>query len=114
VSSPLPVRIVSTAARSILDAAEWWVSNRPKAPAAFAEELERALQLIATQPAVGAQALNVKLAGIRRIHLTRVRYHLYYRVAKSPARIEVLALWHTSRGSTPPILNDKVSTSETK
>lgn len=102
-SGPLPVRIVSTAARAIREAAEWWAFNRPKAPAAFTEELERALQLIAAQPAVGAQAQNAKLAGVRRIHLTRVRYYLYYRIADSPPGLEVLALWHTSRGSAPPI-----------
>ena len=102
-SGPLPVRIVGTAARAIIEAAEWWASNRPKAPVAFAEELERALQLIASQPAIGAQAQNAKLAGVRRIHLTRVRYYLYYRISRSPPGIEVLALWHTSRGSDPPM-----------
>jgi len=52
VSGPLPVRIVGTAARAIIEAAEWWASNRSKAPEAFREELERALQLIAAQPAI--------------------------------------------------------------
>jgi plasmid stabilization system protein ParE len=103
VSGPLPVRIVTTAARAIIEAAEWWASNRPKAPAAFVEELERALQLIASQPAIGARAQNAKLTGVRRIHLTRVRYYLYYRIVESPPVVEVLALWHTSRGSAPPM-----------
>lgn len=102
-SRPLPVRIVGSAARAIIEGAEWWASNRPKAPAAFTEELERALQLIAPQPAIGARAQNVKLAGVRRVHLTRVRYYLYYRIAGSPPAIEVLGLWHTSRGSAPPM-----------
>jgi plasmid stabilization system protein ParE len=103
VSGTFPVRIVSSAARAITEAAEWWVSNRPNAPAAFIEEVERALQLISSQPAIGAQAQNAKLSGVRRIHLPRVRYYLYYRIAKSPPAVEVLALWHTSRGSAPPI-----------
>ena len=102
-SAPLPVRIVGSAARAITEAAEWWSSNRPKAPGAFVEEMERALQLLALQPGIGARAQNAKLAGVRRIHLTRVRYYLYYRLAKSPPAIEVLALWHTSRGSDPPM-----------
>lgn len=68
-SSPLPVRIVDSASQAILDAAEWWLANRPKAPDAFAVELERAFQLLASQPLIGAQARNVKLAGVRRIHL---------------------------------------------
>ena len=97
-----PVRIVSSAARAIAEAAEWWVANRPKAPDAFVTELERALQLIAFQPSIGARATNVKLAGVRRVHLARVHYHLYYRVTSEPA-IEVLALWHTSRGASPEL-----------
>ncbi len=54
-SSPLPVRIVGSAGQAILDAAEWWLANRPKAPDAFAVELERAFQLLASQPLIGAQ-----------------------------------------------------------
>lgn len=61
-SNPLPVRIVGSAGQAILDAAEWWLANRPKAPDAFAVELERAFQLLASQPLIGAQARNVKLA----------------------------------------------------
>jgi plasmid stabilization system protein ParE len=101
VNRRLPVRIVSSAARAIAEAAQWWVANRPKAPKAFVEELDRALELIAFQPGVGARARNIKLAGVRRIHLARVHYHLYYRVTGSPPTVEVLALWHTSRSSGP-------------
>lgn len=101
-SAPLPVRIVSSAARAIAEATEWWVANRPMAPAAFVADFERALQLIALQPAIGARATNVKLAGVRRVHLARVHYHLYYRITSEPA-IEVLALWHTSRGTSPEL-----------
>jgi plasmid stabilization system protein ParE len=43
----------------------------------------------------------LKLIGVRRVHLSRVRYHLYYRAR--PSRIEVLALWHTSRGKGPAL-----------
>jgi plasmid stabilization system protein ParE len=103
VSKPRPVRITGSAARAIAEAAAWWTANRPKAPEAFADEVERALQLIAVHPGIGARAMNVRLAGVRRIHLARIRYHLYYRVAGVPEVIEVLALWHTSRGSPPPI-----------
>ena len=101
-SAVLPVRIVSSAARAIADAAEWWAANRPKAPDAFVTEFERALQLIASQPSIGARATNVKLAGVRSVHLARVHYHLYYRVTSEPA-VEILALWHTSRGASPKL-----------
>ena len=97
------VLIVSSAARAILEAAEWWVTNRSKAPDVLAVELERALQLLVSQPSIGAQARNVKLAGVRRIHLPRVHYHLYYRVIAEPSTVEVLALWHTKRGTSPDL-----------
>jgi plasmid stabilization system protein ParE len=98
-----PVQIARSAALAIKEAEEWWASNRPKAPMAFLEELETALQLIASQPTVGARARNVKLKGVRRVHLARVHYHLYYQLTSWPETIEVLALWHTSRGKGPQL-----------
>ncbi len=102
-SGPVPVRIVRSAARAIQEAAEWWVDNRPKAPDGFAIELERTIQLPSSQPTIGARARNVRLAEIRRIHLSRVHYYLYYRVNSKAKVVEVLALWHTSRGSSPDL-----------
>ncbi len=102
-SRKLPIHVVRTAAAQIVAASAWWDSNRPKAPDAFHEEIERALQLISTQPQIGARATNIKLAGVRRIHLSRIHYYLYYRVRESPEVVEILALWHTSRGSGPQL-----------
>ena len=84
-STPLPVRVVSSAARSIAEVSEWWIANRPKASDAFVIDLENVLNLIASHPDIGAQATNVNLEGVRRIHLARVHYHLYYRVTLEPA-----------------------------
>jgi plasmid stabilization system protein ParE len=103
VSGSYRVHIVSSAARAIAEAAEWWVANRPKAPEAFAEELARAFQLLASQPSIGAQARNVKLVGVRRVHLQRIHYYLYYRVRANAETVEVLALWHTKRGTSPEL-----------
>ena len=101
-TSQLPVRIASSAGRAIAEAATWWATNRPKAPEAFVVDLEDALKLIASHPGIGARAKNSKLADVRRVHLARVHYYLYYRVTPEPA-IEVLALWHTSRHTTPEL-----------
>ena len=98
---PLPVHIVSSAERAIGEAAIWWGKNRDKAPEAFFEELERGLQLISAQPEIGSKARNIKLAGIRRIHLSRIRYFLYYRVISSPESVEVIAFWHANRETEP-------------
>ena len=99
-NSPLPVRIVSSAARAIAEAATWWAANRSKSPDAFVLDLENALKLLASHPGIGALATNAKLKDVRRVHLARVHYHLYYRVTREPA-VEVLALWHTSRRDDP-------------
>jgi len=99
---PLPVRIVGSAARTIEEAARWWSENRPNSPDAFVTDLENALKLIASHPDIGGRARNVKLKEIRRVHLARVHYHLYYRVT-SDSVIEIIALWHTSRGNAPSI-----------
>jgi len=95
------VRLTRRAAAEIREAAAWWAANRPAAPDAVQEELRRAFALISTQPRVGASARNAALRGVRRVHLSRVRYHLYYRV--NSGRVEVLALWHSSRGRAPGV-----------
>jgi hypothetical protein len=103
VSRSLPIDITTLAKTQIRAAEDWWRLNRPKAPNAIREELERASVLILLQPDSGARARNVSLAGVRRLHLARVRYCLYYWVRSDPDRIEILAFWHESRGSAPPV-----------
>jgi len=104
VSAPLPVVASALAAEQIRVAEEWWRANRPKAPNAFREDLENASALLAIQPGIGARALNATIVGVRRVHLTRVRYDLYYRVVEGPPkRLEILALWHSNRGTNPPL-----------
>jgi plasmid stabilization system protein ParE len=70
-------------------------------PEAFLEELERAFELIAMQPRLGVLAGSSSLSQVRRVHLARIRYHLYYRVMSGA--IEVLAFWHTSRSGPPRV-----------
>jgi plasmid stabilization system protein ParE len=65
-------------------------------PAAFVTDFEHAIQLFASHPAIGARARNFREGEVRRVHLARVHYHLYYRVTTEPA-IQILALRHTSR-----------------
>lgn len=100
-SPRLPVVVTRRAERQIEKAAGWWLDNRPAAPDALHDELRKGFDLIATNPNLGARAEKVSLQGVRRIYLSRVRYHLYYRSTAS--FVEVLAFWHTSRGSGPPL-----------
>jgi plasmid stabilization system protein ParE len=95
----LRLLVVPTAQRHIRAAKQWWTKNRPAAPDLLSEELENALELIATHPHIGSPAPNVKATGVRRFHLARTHYHLYYR--PQPDVIEVLAFWHVRRGAAP-------------
>ena len=100
---PLDIEISDLAKAQIRSAEDWWRLNRPKAPNAIREELERASVLMSIQPGSGALARNISLAGVRRLHLARVRYYIYYWLLADPERIEILAFWHESRGSASPL-----------
>jgi plasmid stabilization system protein ParE len=95
------VRVAKRAQTQIDRAAQWWDENRDLAPEAFDEELAEAFVLLAAQPGVGAPVSGTRVHDVRRLHLSRIRYHLYYRLRGD--RVEVLALWHASRGSSPSL-----------
>jgi plasmid stabilization system protein ParE len=84
------LRVVPTAERHIRRASTWWAQNRPAAPALFHDELARAFDLITLQPDIAPIARELDLVGVRRFHLSRIRYHLYYRHRGD--LVEVLAL----------------------
>lgn len=103
-NAPLPVHFTVRASRHVAEAEQWWRTNRSKAPSALADELSQALRLIASQPEIGARAQNARLAGVRSVRLGRVGYHLYYRIVEVPRRsVQVVALWHASRGRGPDL-----------
>ena len=102
-SPSLHIELTELAREQVREADTWWRRNRLKAPNAIREELERASALIAFQPGVGTRARNVALPGVRRFHVERIQYDIYYRLVGSPEYIEILALWGSPRGSLPPI-----------
>jgi plasmid stabilization system protein ParE len=99
VSRPLQIKISQNARAQIEEAAAWWARNRPSAPGAVREDLDRILSLLAVQPGMGARPRQAKLQAVRRVTLSRIRYYLYYRATDDA--LEVLAFWHTSRGEQP-------------
>lgn len=101
--SALFVDVTALAARQIREAEQWWRENRTAAPNAVRHQLDRAFTLIGSQPRIGAHATNVRLQGVRRIYLPIISYHLYYHVVSPPEHVEVVALWHSKRGTGPPI-----------
>jgi plasmid stabilization system protein ParE len=103
VSAPLHVEVSALASGQIREAEAWWRVNRTKAPNAIREEFERAAGLVAAQPHIGTRARNLTLPGVRRLHLARIRYDIYYRVTHPSEQLEILAFWQSSRGSQPHI-----------
>ena len=93
------LRVTRRAAREIREAASWWTENRLAAPRAFREDLERAFELLSLYPGIGARARSPRLSRVRRIHLSRIGYDLYYRPTGS--RVDIVAFWHASRGTGP-------------
>jgi plasmid stabilization system protein ParE len=97
------IRVSPRATAQIRVAARWWSENRPKAPEALEEELARGFELASAFPSAGEPVPRTQLSGVRRVLLGRIRYHLYYSVSHETKTVEILALWHTSRGSTPKL-----------
>lgn len=93
------LRITLRAAAQIEKADRWWSENRPSAPNALREDLEAAFSVLLRQPGIGAKVNNAKAASVRRLHLGRIRYHVYYRVKDGV--LVVLSFWHSSRGGGP-------------
>jgi len=101
VSTPLRIEITDEARAQLAAAAAWWAENRPSAFGAVLEDLDRILNLLTVQPGMGTRARRTTLSGVRRVMLSRIRYYVYYRVAGDA--LQVLAVWHTSRGRGPSL-----------
>jgi len=93
------VRVTKRADAHIEQAVTWWEQNRPSAPGAIDEELAEAFSLLAAQPGIGVPVFGARVNDVRRVLLARVHYYLYYRVRDD--EVQILALWHTSRGASP-------------
>jgi plasmid stabilization system protein ParE len=89
--------VTGAAAEQIRAASEWWYQHRASARGLFSSELRRAFELIVEYPEAAPTASNPEVPGVRRVLLQRTRFHLYYWLTASDT-VEVLALWHTSRG----------------
>ena len=97
----LRVKVSARAASEIHKAAEWWAENRPAAPGAVRTDIGEALALLARQPGIGAAYEGIKTKGVRRLLVGRIRYYIYYRVTIET--LDVLTVWHESRGKQPSL-----------
>jgi plasmid stabilization system protein ParE len=83
-------------AREIERIVQWWAINRPAALGAVRKELQNVMDLLLMQPDIGTPVGEAGSSGVRRFHVERIRYWLYYRVRQN--RLEVVSIWHSSRG----------------
>jgi len=95
----LTLRVAARAAGEVERAEQWWLDSRPAAPNAFRADLLGAVTLLLRQPGGRVKVANTKLRGVRRLHLGRIRYFVYYQLRG--AELVVLSVWHTSRGKGP-------------
>jgi len=103
-SDRLRVSFTPRADRHLERAKAWWERNRTKARLAIVEDVEEVLELISTQPYIGALTKDVDLAGVRRVFLNRVGYYIYYRcIGDPPASIQIVAFWHARRATGPKL-----------
>jgi plasmid stabilization system protein ParE len=97
--------IVSPRARRQIErAVRWWRANRPAAPDLLERELAAILDRIARSPELGRSMYppSERLPGLRRVLLSRTRYHLYFAPDGASGVLNVVALWHAER--LPPAL----------
>ena len=97
----LRVKVSARAASQIRKAAEWWAENRLAAPGAVRQDIGEALALLAEQPGMGTKYEGSRTRSVRRLLVGRIRYFIYYR--PTPDALEVLAVWHVSRGKQPSL-----------
>ena len=63
------------------------------------KDLEATFALLVEQPNIGAEVPQASSPDIRRLFVDRIRYWAYYRVRGG--RLEVVSVWHSSRGTGP-------------
>ncbi len=99
----MKVRFLGRSAEHARAADAWWRENRQAAPSLLAEELATALRMLRNVPEMGAPYGPMADDGVRRLLLSRTRYHVYYAYVPEERLIGVLALWSCLRGKPPSL-----------
>ncbi|MFO0725872.1 MAG: type II toxin-antitoxin system RelE/ParE family toxin [Myxococcota bacterium] len=97
------IHIVNSTLADYEHARAWWAAHRPKAPLAIEEDFDEAMQRLEEHGDKIGAPIGPLRRGYRRLLLPRVRYYVYFRHLDKAGVIEVLALWHVSRGEPPQI-----------
>lgn len=96
------VEFTAPAARQLAEARDWWLEHRDKAPWAFDEDIDGLFALLEERPELIGRPVE-SVPDVRRVFLRRVRYFVYFEIVDDGDRVEILAIWHGSRGSGPDL-----------
>jgi plasmid stabilization system protein ParE len=99
----LRVAFTERASAQVDETARWWRQNRSAAPDLFERELGALIAMLANTPEVGRPYDHPRVRGVRRMHLGRSRYHVYYLHDRGAERVVVIAVWSAARGKGPPL-----------
>jgi plasmid stabilization system protein ParE len=102
VSLARTIVVAARAAKQIRDAERWWQLHRMAAPHAIGEELAHIYIILSVSPQLGVPIRHAKLANVRRLHLDRISYDVYYRLV-GRSTVLILAFWHSRRDARPPV-----------
>lgn len=78
---------------------QWWRENRQAAPKLFQNELDDALVLIASNPALGRRARSRRVGNARVVTLQRSGYLVFYQVLPLSHEVSVVHIRHGKRRS---------------
>jgi plasmid stabilization system protein ParE len=94
------IRLTAPAARQLRDARDWWLANRDKAPRAFDQDVATMLGCLEERPELVGRPLEGQ-PSVRRVHLQRIRYYMYFEIVDDGDGVAILAFWHERRGADP-------------
>lgn len=98
-----PVIVLPEAGSQIETARDWWRENRQAATELFDNELDDMILAIREMPLRFPIHYRKSGRDIRRAWLRRTRHAIYFYATDTLDRVVVVALWHSARGSAPPL-----------
>ncbi len=95
------VKLTPTAAREFERLDTWWKQNRDKNPFLFADEVDRAIDLLEAEPDAGLRTESRVGAYFRRVPLERCRNQLYYWHEPGSTIVWIISFWGGPRRRRP-------------
>lgn len=100
-TEPARLEIAPRAREQIAVIGLWWRANHEAASGLFSDELATALEELMLRPQSGNAYTKHRGVPIRRVLLSKTRYHVYFSYRADQHFVEVRAVWHFARGKGP-------------